>query len=652
MRYNTGFAVHSEEAMRSRGPLSIVVLAVLVLVAAPSAATAGWRAGGVPITLAAGDQTAFAIVADGSGGAVVAWQDDRGAGNRIYAQRLDAGGNALWTADGVALTTSVNEQGSPVIVSDLAGGAIVAWVELNSSALDVHAQRVDVAGAVQWGASAVALTDSGGVSPAIVSDGGGGAIVAWEDHRHGSPDIYAQRINPAGIVQWVSHGVALSNQPLFDDQAPVIASDGAGGAIVAWQSYRGLFSDIVARAVSVGGAVQWAADGVVLCAAAGSQLAPAIAPDNTGGAVVAWIDSRGGKNDDIYAQRVTGAGSPLWTVDGVVVCDAGDNQDDPVIAATGSGSVVVSWIDRRNGTDNDIYAQRLDTNGAESWAPNGIPVSASTGNQFHPAIAGFAGGAIVAWHDRRSSNDYDVYAQRVDAAGNVAWTAGGALVSGVAADQLEPVPVIDGSGGAIVAWIDQRNAGPDVFVGRIGNDGVVATLIALASADADPSRVRLVWHSDGVPSAIVYRRVANGAWGRVGAGAILARREGFEFEDREIVPGETYGYRLGYEGPTGEEFTDEVRVTVPRGSLTLAGLSPNPATRDLIVAFSLPAAGPVTLDLIDLTGRRVMSRSVGDLGIGPHRLQLGDARALAPGVYVVRLTSAARSITVKAAVVR
>ena len=283
--------------------------------------------------------------------------------------------------------------------------------------------------------------------------------MAWEDHRHGSPDIYAQRINPAGIVQWVSHG-SRSNQPLFDDQASVIASDGAGGAIVAWQSYRGLFSDIVARAVSVGGAVQWAADGVVLCAAAGSQLAPAIAPDNTGGAVVAWIDSRGGKNDDIYAQRVTGAGSPLWTVDGVVVCDAGDNQDDPVIAATGSGSVVVSWIDRRNGTDNDIYAQRLDTNGAESWAPNGIPVSASTGNQFHPAIAGFAGGAIVAWHDRRSSNDYDVSRPARGRRGQRRVDRGGALVSGVAADQLEPVPVIDGSGGAIVAWIDPAQRRP------------------------------------------------------------------------------------------------------------------------------------------------------------------------------------------------
>ncbi len=46
--------------------------------------------------------------------------------------------------------------------------------------------------------------------PTIVSDGAGGAIVTWKDHRSGtSYDIYAQRISAGGTVQWTANGVAL-----------------------------------------------------------------------------------------------------------------------------------------------------------------------------------------------------------------------------------------------------------------------------------------------------------------------------------------------------------------------------------------------------------------------------------------------------------
>src|SRR5216117_3092139 len=72
--------------------------------------------------------------------------------------------------------------------------------------------------------------------PTIVSDGAGGAIVTWTDQRDtiatGS-DIYAQRVNAAGVPQWAANGVALCTAA-NDQVAPTIASDGAGGAIATW----------------------------------------------------------------------------------------------------------------------------------------------------------------------------------------------------------------------------------------------------------------------------------------------------------------------------------------------------------------------------------------------------------------------------------
>jgi hypothetical protein len=97
---------------------------------------------------------------------------------------------------------------------------------------------------------------------------------------------------------------------------------------------------------------------------------------------------------------------------------------------------------------------------------------------------------------------------------------------------------------------------------------------------------------------------------------------------------------------------EAVWVTVPEQAvLGLAGASPNPSGGELHVAFSLSDDQPATLELFDLTGRRLANRAVGGLGPGAHRVSLGPQR-LPAGVYLVRLTRGADVLLAKAAVVR
>ncbi len=55
-------------------------------------------------------------------------------------------------------------------------------------------------------------------------------------------NIYAQRINASGVALWPviynPIGVPITTQTL-DQEVPVIASDGAGGAFIAWQNETG-----------------------------------------------------------------------------------------------------------------------------------------------------------------------------------------------------------------------------------------------------------------------------------------------------------------------------------------------------------------------------------------------------------------------------
>jgi hypothetical protein len=57
----------------------------------------------------------------------------------------------------------------------------------------------------------------------------------------------------------------------------------------------------------------------------------------------------------------------------------------------------------------------------------------------------------------------------------------------------------------------------------------------------------------------------------------------------------------------------------------------------LKLRFALATAAPATLELFDVTGRRVVWREVGSLGSGPHTLDATEGGRLTPGLYLVRL---------------
>jgi hypothetical protein len=255
--------------------------------------------------------------------------------------------------------------------------------------------------------------------PAIVSDSAGGAIVTWYDYSSGSNyDIYAQRVNALGTVQWTPNGVALCTAK-GDQSDPAIVSDGAGGAIVTWWDYRtGSNLNVYGQRVNASGAVQWTADGVDLSTAAGDQGLPRIVSDAAGGAIVTWMDKRSLSDFAIYAQRVNALGAVQWTTDGVALCTATATQPYFTITSDGASGAIVTWMDHRTG-NTCLYAQRVDASGAVLWTANGVALS--TGLKGLPAITSDgAGGAIVAWADKRTGTNWKIYGLRIGPNGSCA----------------------------------------------------------------------------------------------------------------------------------------------------------------------------------------------------------------------------------------
>jgi hypothetical protein len=140
----------------------------------------------------------------------------------------------------------------------------------------------------------------------------------------------------------------------------------------------------------------------------------------------------------------------------------------------------------------------------------------------------------------------------------------------------------------------------------------------------------------------VERREGEGAWIEV-ASIEADARGAFAFEDRDVVPGAHYGYRLRVVG--ADQASAETRVDIPRAPVfALAGFHPNPAPASTLVEFSTTDARPATLELFDLQGRVRMRRVLDSLAPGLHRVRL-ETRDLSPGVYLVRVAQGGRSMT-------
>lgn len=95
-----------------------------------------------------------------------------------------------------------------------------------------------------------------------------------------------------------------------------------------------------------------------------------------------------------------------------------------------------------------------------------------------------------------------------------------------------------------------------------------------------------------------------------------------------------------------------VTVDVPgESAFRVLGARPNPATQDLVLAFSLANREPATVELIDVAGRRVYEQDLVGLGAGEHTLNLGTTSRFRAGIYLVRITQGGRRTSGKVALV-
>lgn len=388
--------------------------------------------------------------------------------------------NAQWSSDPLVnnpVCVSDGDQSEPKIISDGNGGAIIAWQDYQSGNAVIFTQRIDRYGYVKWLSNGIPVCDTGSdqFNFDMVEDGKGGVIFAWQDNRDSSNKIYIQRIDSSGNYLWSDTGVQVCALN-YDQIIPKIVQDGQGKYLITWLDKRSGISNVYAQKIDLDGLIVWNDFGAKATSDLGDVQSYRVKSDGWGGVYIVWEDSVFSTNKLIKAQYLTGTRNRMWGPSGtdLLVSNGISSAQFPNFAISSEDKIIITWSDNRSGVFN-IYAQSINRNGTINWDVGGIAVSNSSADQFNPQIVKSNDGSfIVVWEDNRDlfpAIPPKVYTQKLSSFGLKLWQSGDIYVHQSTLDQRSPKIIEDGLGGAHVLWTDFSFEFGNILSKSLNRDG-------------------------------------------------------------------------------------------------------------------------------------------------------------------------------------
>jgi len=441
-----------------------------------------WQAGGKPVCTIPSEQLGLNMEADSNGGVFIVWGDSRNTSKDLYAQRLSATGDPLWTVNGIPVANGPGDEIQNTMLPDGQGGMMMAYTHTYASDSDIYAKHFDGNGNMTWTqemALAVAPGPQTGVRMAAI--GNGEFIFTWSDQRNTDTDIYGQKVNIAGQKMWSEPYIVFSDQSATLPAAqsnPRIQSTSDGGAVIVWEDFRldSQNAELYAQKLNSAGTKLWGEAAIAITTADFSQSGQRIAADNNGGVYIVWDDLRNGNtpNDDIYAQHLSASGEALWTAGGKPICTAPFTQNGGLVKVAGD-NIYINWMDARNGSIG-IYYQVLDASGNLQLAENGVEVfwglSGDTPiNQYQ--ILARDNDTVIIWQDTRyASEGYRLFFQFLNEDGQTLLETNGRPITleGLG-HQKDAHATVTEDGHIAIVWRDERSGTSTIYAQLISPAG-------------------------------------------------------------------------------------------------------------------------------------------------------------------------------------
>ena len=522
--------------------------------------------------------------------------------------------NSQWSGDPnnpMAVCNEPFEQREPAMISDGSGGYFIFWVDLRNygaNQADLYGQRINAAGNKLWTSVGKKIADSVLYSiPKAVYTSDGNIIVLYGTTTGGK--VWAKKIDTDGNTIWTIP-FYTSGWPQLGADIYNAVTDKSGGIIITYQvTWGGGTTLVFAQRVASNGVVKWspATNGYNL-SVSGESRAPVITSDERGGAHIFWYNVPGPYN--IWKSHIDSSGNfppkeALYLT----------SNNYPLIRAVsdGAGGAVISWATNGFGaSQSDIFAQRINLAGDEQWIDTGNTICNQSGIQTsHNLVRTSDGNYIFVWSDGRRINvNNDVYCQKLNSAGNAQWSPNGVLVTNYSTYYPEPNLISDNSGGAYIFTYNNQTL---FSVARINSDSTFAwspNLKTLASNSFNPSYHRFVTAKSGNDAIVIWQTSLNVGVNGVGI----------------------YGSKVNANGTISIK---QLSSEIPK-SFELKQNYPNPFNPVTKLGFGISDLGFVSLKVYNILGNEIETLVNKNLSPGSYLVEW-DASNFPSGVYFYKL---------------
>ncbi len=235
-----------------------------------------------------------------------------------------------------------------------------------------------------------------------------------------------------------------------------------------------LFLILAAPALAQSPALSWGPTGAQLAPTSSLKWGVVVAPDGAGGAVLAWEENRGRKmccrdTRDLFLQRLDAAGKPLWGAADVRLAEEDSGEEILGFAPAGNGGALLLW--HRGGR---LRAQVVAGDGSRTLAEPGLVLREGEAPVEWYPYHGFAASAdgarcVVAWAERAPGTASALRLLRFTRSG-AGWRWEEPVT--VAEDAgLHPSAVTASGTGWLACWWLDRPAGAELWGRQVGADG-------------------------------------------------------------------------------------------------------------------------------------------------------------------------------------
>jgi hypothetical protein len=518
-----------------------------------------------------------------------------------------------WTSDGDTITTYY--QGGPrtQLVLDGAGGVFVGGHVILGTTDNLFPRHYDTTGVPvgSWTQHVESPYD-------FTLDGTGGMYTLQRGPGIAFTTLVADHWTPAGAVDpsWPYGGATVVDGTLglgTITSAPAEATDDSNGVYVSCvlDDARVLGWRLLANGSLADG---WPPEGVVYRDIQNEAMPNGLAsiPDDSGGVIVAAENYSQTGSIFMRAWRKRSNGLSKWNS----VASGDHTTGGPVIGLVlAHDHVYYCWANDVSPTVREVRLQSLSLANfghvSPGWPANGLLVT-----QGHPdtlraqLLPDQTDGAYIAW-----SRGPSIVAVRIDSTGALVsgWPATGVSLIDAGATPIPGTNWIAASAqnGIIACWTDARDGVARLWVRFLWSDGTLPvweTLSGRIVASTNPLAMGFI-HDGGVG---VYVAWESATW-----------------------PQGPYNSFIVTRMPYGDITAVEPPPVTATGALHVR-VWPDPASRELDLALTLPDASPARVELLDVTGHRVRSLEV--TGAGPRTTRFDRLDALPSGMYFLRVS--------------